>query len=307
MTDVIDFEMIPGQGTPIDNQLISGEFEIEFGVTFQLLENDGTPADPSIGPRIAQVGGAKTAFVGPSMNPDCDATGATTNDTVLDLEHTGCWMLTDDGVHPGPRPFGLLIIYSDPVMQASGELLDVDNGPEGWRITALDVNQDPIVHPDNPFVIQFPDPGTGDGETTIFAFDLGIPIHFIELIYIGEDSFGRGLAFDNFSPASLSTDAPSGPESRLATKLFQNAPNPMNPSTRVSFSLARRSHAEIGIYDASGRLVRSLLSQQLPAGSHELTWDGRGDDGRRVGAGTYFYDLRIDGRTVETRKTAVLK
>ena len=205
---VIDFESIPGQGTPLDNQPVSDQFEADFGVTFQLLENDGTPADPTIGPRIAGIGGPKTAFVGVSRNPDCDSIGPTTNDTPADLARSGCWILTDDGVHPGPRPFGLRVIYSSPVLQAGGELLDVDGGPESWRITAQDVNGDPIVHPDNPVDIAHGAyPGADDGGAAVFFFDLGTPIHFIELIYTGEASFGRGLAFDNFTPASLPTGA----------------------------------------------------------------------------------------------------
>jgi hypothetical protein len=206
LAQVIDFESIPGQGIPIDNQLISNQFESGFGVTFVLLENDGTVADPSIGPRIAGVGGPKTAFVGPTRNPDCDQSGATTNDTPADLVRSGCWILTDDGVHPGPRPFGLRVVYSNPVLLAGGELLDVDGGPEGWQITALDENLLPIAHANNPVDIVFPGtPGTGDGLASVFSFDLEAPIHYIELIYTGEDSFGRGLAFDNFSPASLPT------------------------------------------------------------------------------------------------------
>ena len=305
--DVIDFESVPGQPNPIEGQLISAEFEAASGVTFVLLENDGMPADPSIGPRLAEVGGTKTAFVGPSSDPDCDGIGATTNDTVLDLARSGCWMLTDDGVHPGPRPFGLLIVYTEPVLQASGELLDVDNGPEAWRITALDSDGAPIDHPQNPFLIQFPDPGTGDGVATVFAFDLGAPIHFIELIYTGEDSFGRGLAFDNFSPASLSSDAPVDGGARLTNEFSRNTPNPLNSGTRIRFSLADWSQAKVEIYDTTGRAIRDLLSETLPAGWHGVDWDGRDDEGRSVAAGTYFYRLSVDGRLEDTGKAAVVR
>jgi len=213
VAQTVDFETIPGQGAPVDNQLISDEFEAEYGVTFYLLESDGTPADPSIGPRIAEVGGDKTAFVGPAGDTDCDSIGTTTNDTVLDFERSGCWLLTDDGEHPGPRPFGLLIEYSTPVLQAGGELVDVDGGPEAWEITALDSLGMPIVHPTNPIEIEYAAyPGADDGEFALFGFDLGEPIHSITLMYTGEASFGRGLAFDNFTPASLPTTVPEPSE-----------------------------------------------------------------------------------------------
>jgi hypothetical protein len=206
IAQVIDFETVPGQGPPVDDQLISAEFEAAYGVTFVLLENDGTPADPSIGPRIAKIGGTKTAFVGPARNPTCDSIGSTTNDTAADLVRSGCWILTDDGVHPGPRPFGLRIAYTTPVLQAGGELLDVDGGPESWEITALDASEMPIAQPGNPVDIAYEAyPGADDGQAAVFFFDLGESIHFIDLIYTGEASFGRGLAFDNFTPASLPT------------------------------------------------------------------------------------------------------
>jgi hypothetical protein len=209
---VIDFETIPGQGTPVDDQLISDQFEADYGVTFQLLENDGTPADPAIGPRIAKIGGVKTAFVGPNRDTDCDTIGSTTNDTVLDFDRSGCWILTDDGVHPGPRPFGLRVVYSTPVMQAGGELIDVDGGPEAWLISAFDATGTLVPHPANPVTIAYPgSPGADDGDFATFFFDLGQPISSIELIYNGEDSFGRGLAFDNFTPSSLPTGVGTEP------------------------------------------------------------------------------------------------
>ncbi|MBZ0268971.1 hypothetical protein K8I85_12500, partial [bacterium] len=115
--------------------------------------------------------------MGPAADTDCDGIGSTTNDTVTNFARSGCWLLTDDGVHPGPRPFGLLIEYTHPVLQAGGELIDVDGGPESWRITALDSLGVPIVHPGNPVEIAYlAYPGADDGDFAQFGFDLGQPI-----------------------------------------------------------------------------------------------------------------------------------
>jgi flagellar hook assembly protein FlgD len=48
----------------------------------------------------------------------------------------------------------------------------------------------------------------------------------------------------------------------------------------------------LAIHDATGRLVRMLLQDDLAAGDHRVRWDGRNAAGRRVAGGTYFVRLR---------------
>jgi flagellar hook assembly protein FlgD len=55
------------------------------------------------------------------------------------------------------------------------------------------------------------------------------------------------------------------------------------------------------VVDLAGRRVRHLLSGVQPAGTLALTWDGRDEAGRAVGAGLYFYVLDIEGRQVGRR------
>ncbi len=71
--------------------------------------------------------------------------------------------------------------------------------------------------------------------------------------------------------------------------LHQNYPNPFNPSTTIRFDLPQPQLAQIAIYNLRGQLVRELLTQSLPAGSHEVVWDGRSDYGNCVASGLYFY------------------
>ena len=74
----------------------------------------------------------------------------------------------------------------------------------------------------------------------------------------------------------------------------------------VRFGLASADRVEIRIYDVGGRLVRTLADRSFPAGTHELTWDGLDDHGRRVARGIYFYQLRTPS-FVSQKKLAVLK
>jgi hypothetical protein len=89
--------------------------------------------------------------------------------------------------------------------------------------------------------------------------------------------------------------------------LRQNVPNPFNPSTVIPFTLARGESVNLAIYDLRGRVVRRLVDGgTLPAGSHEVAWDGRGDDGRSVAAGVYLYSLRTPSLD-ETRRLTLAK
>jgi hypothetical protein len=92
-----------------------------------------------------------------------------------------------------------------------------------------------------------------------------------------------------------------------ATSLGANFPNPFNPSTTIACDLAAPSRVSLQVFDASGRLVRVLAAgQDLTAGHHELTWNGRDDAGRAVAGGVYFYRLDA-GSYHETRKMTLVK
>lgn len=92
-----------------------------------------------------------------------------------------------------------------------------------------------------------------------------------------------------------------------ATSLAANFPNPFNPSTTIACDLAAPSRVSLQVFDTAGRLVRVLAAaQDLPAGHHELTWNGRDDAGRIVAGGVYFYRLDA-GSFHETRKMMLVK
>ena len=81
----------------------------------------------------------------------------------------------------------------------------------------------------------------------------------------------------------------------------QNFPNPFGPSTTIGFRLPERTDVLLRVYDASGRMVRTLMNGAIEPGAHTVTWDGRNDGGEAVGSGVYFYRFEVDDLT-ETRK-----
>ncbi len=83
-------------------------------------------------------------------------------------------------------------------------------------------------------------------------------------------------------------------------------PNPSAGEVTIDFTLAQRSPVSVRVYDASGRLVRSLLNEELGEGPQSVLWDGRNEAGQRVGAGVFFYRL-IAGGWHSERKLIVLQ
>jgi hypothetical protein len=98
-------------------------------------------------------------------------------------------------------------------------------------------------------------------------------------------------------------DSPRAP---AATYLAQNFPNPFNPTTRIAFGLKAPAVITLRIYDASGRLVRTLVEGARPAGHYSELWDGRNVIGKAVASGIYFYRLDA-GSFSETRKMVIMR
>ncbi len=92
----------------------------------------------------------------------------------------------------------------------------------------------------------------------------------------------------------------------LVTALHANYPNPFNPTTTLSFSLAQAGNVRLGIYNIKGQLVRVLNNGNLQPGLHKLVWDGRDGANRSVASGVYFYRLETPDY-VSTRKMLMMK
>ncbi len=90
------------------------------------------------------------------------------------------------------------------------------------------------------------------------------------------------------------------------TALLGNYPNPFNPSTTISFELANPGQISIEIFNQKGQLVRSLVNAALPAGRHQLEWNGADNTGSPVSSGIYYYRMR-SGKYSATRKMVMMK
>lgn len=106
--------------------------------------------------------------------------------------------------------------------------------------------------------------------------------------------------------------APTGVEggSPISTPLLrQNAPNPFNPLTVISFVLPDAGTDRIvslRVFDLKGRWVTTLVEAPLPSGSHAFTWDGRFASGAEAPSGAYVYRLAAAG-SLQTKTMVLLR
>ncbi len=93
-------------------------------------------------------------------------------------------------------------------------------------------------------------------------------------------------------------------------QLHQSFPNPLNGAaaqTMIRYELPQPGFAELRVYNLLGQAVRTLYQAALPAGFHEIAWDGRDEQGRLVAAGVYLYRLHVRSERKENVFTAVRK
>ena len=89
-------------------------------------------------------------------------------------------------------------------------------------------------------------------------------------------------------------------------QLQQNAPNPFNSETVLSYFLHAPGPARLEVFALTGQRVAVLHRGPQKAGYHRLRWNGRDDAGRSVASGMYLYRLVTD-EGVLTRKLMLLR
>jgi hypothetical protein len=128
------------------------------------------------------------------------------------------------------------------------------------------------------------DPGVGP--TT---FGGSAPASRNDLIY-RKISFGPPIGIHN-----IGSTVPK------AYSLNQNYPNPFNPSTKIRFDLPKNSFVTLKVYDITGRLVSTLLNENLAAGTKEYDWNAI-----NMPSGVYFYTIKA-GDFTQTKKMILVK
>lgn len=116
---------------------------------------------------------------------------------------------------------------------------------------------------------------------------------------IARDAENHEVPFETI----ISEDGPSSLPRH--TVLNSSVPNPFNPSTQLSFVLARGGNVTLRIYSLRGHLVRTMLDEELQAGPHSVEWDGKDASGQEVSSGSYLVRLVAPDRTRSQQITMI--
>lgn len=86
--------------------------------------------------------------------------------------------------------------------------------------------------------------------------------------------------------------------------LFQNHPNPFNPSTTIEYQLPRAGETEIKIFNINGQLIKKITNEFKEAGNYKTEWDGKNATGQTVTSGLYIYQIKFENTVLS--KTMIL-
>lgn len=106
--------------------------------------------------------------------------------------------------------------------------------------------------------------------------------------------------------AELPVSEVNGGNLPRAFALKQNAPNPFNPTTVISYDLPKAAHVSLEVFNVLGQKVKTLVNGFQEAGTQSITWDGTDNSGASVASGIYFYRLGA-GEFNATKKMMMLK
>jgi hypothetical protein len=115
--------------------------------------------------------------------------------------------------------------------------------------------------------------------------------------YILRGGFWKGGGFVAAIDEEVSADL-------RPVRILSGCPNPFTSSTRIILESPDARVVRVRVYDPSGRAVRHFGEMVVPPGRHEISWDGRGDDGRRLPSGVYL--LCVSAGDAMARRSLVL-
>jgi len=79
------------------------------------------------------------------------------------------------------------------------------------------------------------------------------------------------------------------PEVITDFQLYQNFPNPFNPSTQIKFDLPKTSKVQVNIFNALGEKIESLVNETLTPGKYQYNWKPK-----NLASGIYFYTIQAE-------------
>jgi hypothetical protein len=206
-------------------------------------------------------------------------------------------------------------IAEDPGEAYDGGLVQISlDGGTNWSAIAPQggYSHTIVQNPDSPFPAGTPVWSGESGGFITATFNLAaysgqtVKVRWV----LGSDAFvgGEGWYVDDVtlqSDGGTPTDVPVAP---VAFALGDPSPNPARGGrTTMAYALPQATSVNVALYDARGRLVRTLMSGLRPAGKGYADWDGRDDAGRVAAAGLYFVRFEALGLGIRTARLVVVR
>ena len=89
-------------------------------------------------------------------------------------------------------------------------------------------------------------------------------------------------------------------------KLYNNYPNPFNPTTTIKYSVPKNSDVKLRVYNMMGQLIKTLVNESKAPGFYYIEWNGTNENDSKVASGIYFYRFE-SGNFVENNKMILIK
>jgi flagellar hook assembly protein FlgD len=181
----------------------------------------------------------------------------------------GCHTFQDGTVSVSITDLQVQITVSGTSGSVAGELVDGSG-------TVVDVNNSTSS---NPFTLTAPGPGN----------------------YTVNAGHKNPLRWDSASVNISVTSVGENPSSPTVFKLYDNYPNPFNPSTSIRYSIPEGSFTSIKIYNSLGSEVATIVNETKSAGTYEVEFNAS-----NLSSGIYYYTLQA-GSFSETKKMILMK
>ena len=91
-----------------------------------------------------------------------------------------------------------------------------------------------------------------------------------------------------------------------AYHVYENYPNPFNPTTTISFFVPEYSSVSVAVYNTLGQLVNQIFSGDVPKGTASVNWNATNASGQKVAGGVYFYNIKFEAK-LAARNSVLLR
>ncbi|MHA2100020.1 MAG: metallophosphoesterase [Candidatus Kariarchaeaceae archaeon] len=137
--------------------------------------------------------------------------------------------------------------------------------------------------------------GNGNSSSPIFYSHTDSDIKNSSVYHYRLKQIDTDGSFSYSREISITVDIP------LYFLLSQNYPNPFNSVTKINYSIPKEGLVKIGLYDALGNDIETLVNEEKPAGTYEVVFNGT-----KLTSGIYFYRIQL-GELIKTKTMVLMK